>query len=57
MTEEYSYDVFISYSHADEDWVVKTLLPRLEAEGLKVCIDYRDFKPGKSSRHNMRDAV
>jgi len=57
MTEEFRYDVFISYSHADEDWVVKTLLPRLEAAGLKVCIDYRDFDAGKPSIINMEDAV
>ena len=53
---EFKYDVFISYSHKDEDWVVNTLLPSLEDAGLKVCIDFRDFVPGKPSRHNMRDA-
>ena len=37
--EEYRYDVFVSYSHADETWVTGTLLPRLEAVGLRVCID------------------
>jgi hypothetical protein len=36
--------------------VVNTLLPSLEDAGLKVCIDFRDFVPGKPSRHNMRDA-
>src|SRR6266542_2673196 len=53
---EFKYDVFISYSHKDEEWVVNILLPALEAAGLKVCIDFRDFVPGKPSRHNMRDA-
>jgi tetratricopeptide (TPR) repeat protein len=53
---EFKYDVFISYSHKDEEWVVDTLLPALEDAGLKVCIDFRDFVPGKPSRHNMRDA-
>ena len=53
---ETKYDVFISYSHKDEEWVVEALLPGLETAGLKVCIDYRDFAPGKPSRHNMRDA-
>ena len=43
---EFKYDVFISYSHKDEEWVVNTLLPRLENAGLKVCIDYRDFNVG-----------
>jgi hypothetical protein len=41
MADEYKYDVFISYSHKDEDWVVNTLLPALENVGLKVCIDFR----------------
>lgn len=53
---DFKYDVFISYSHKDEDWVVGTLLPTLENASLKVCIDFRDFEPGKPSRHNMRDA-
>ena len=56
MADEYTYDVFISYSHKDEDWVVGVLLPALENEGLKACIDFRDFKAGKPSRDNMRDA-
>ena len=38
-TQEYRYDVFISYSHADKAWVHGELLPRLEEAGLKVCID------------------
>jgi tetratricopeptide (TPR) repeat protein len=54
---DFKYDVFISYSHKDEEWVVDTLLSALEDAGWKVCIDFRDFVPGKPSRHNMRDAV
>ncbi len=42
----YKYDVFISYSHQDKEWVRKKLLPKLEKAGIRVCIDYRDFKPG-----------
>jgi hypothetical protein len=53
---DFKYDVFISYSHKNKEWVCKTLLQRLEHANLKVCIDFRDFKPGKPSRHNMRDA-
>ena len=56
-TQEYRYDVFISYSHADETWVEGTLLPRLEGAGLRVCIDFRDFLPGKAALFNMQDAV
>ena len=57
MADEYKYDVFISYSHKDEDWVVNTLLPALENAGLKVCIDFRDFEAGIPSLVNMEDAV
>ncbi|RQW78751.1 MAG: TIR domain-containing protein, partial [Geobacter sp.] len=56
-TQEYRYDVFISYSHADEAWVEGTLLPRLEGAGLRVCIDFRDFLPGKAALFNMQDAA
>jgi TIR domain len=40
------YDVFISYSPADQVWVRGELLPRLEAAGLRVLVDYRDFAIG-----------
>lgn len=53
----YSYDVFISYSHADEAWVRGELLPRLERAELRVCIDFRDFKPGAPSVDEMQRAV
>ena len=54
---DFEFDVFISYSSKDEEWVTKTLLPRLEGRGIKACIDFRDFIPGKAALHNMRDAV
>jgi hypothetical protein len=53
----YEYDVFISYSHKDEDWVEHTLLKRLEDAGLRVCIDFRDFVPVFPSIVNMENAV
>jgi formylglycine-generating enzyme required for sulfatase activity len=43
---EYEYDVFISYSHTDQEWVWNELWPRLEQVGTKVIIDCRDFEPG-----------
>ncbi len=54
---DFIYDVFISYSHQDEDWVTNTLLPRLEEANLRVCIDFRDFVAGKPALVNMQDAV
>jgi len=59
MTEqtEYQYDVFVSYSHTDKEWVHDWLLPRLEAASLRVCIDFRDFDVGVPSLVNMERAV
>lgn len=51
------YDVFISYRHADKQWTRKTLLPRLEAAGLRACIDFRDFKLGGAVLDEMERAV
>jgi hypothetical protein len=46
--DEFKYDVFVSYRQQEpvKSWVRKTLVPRLEAQGLRVCIDYRDFRLG-----------
>ena len=40
------YDVFVSYSQADHQWVTEDLLPELEQKNpkLRVCIHERDFK-------------
>ena len=54
---EFKYDVFISYSSANKDWVRKDLLSALEKAGLNVCIDFRDFQIGKPAIKNMRDSV
>lgn len=54
---EYQYDVFISYSHTDQEWVWSELLPRLERVGLKATIDYRDFEPGAPLLNEMERAV
>ena len=33
--KSYEFDVFISFSHKDAEWVTDVLLPRLEKTGLK----------------------
>jgi hypothetical protein len=53
----FDYDVFISYSSQDKAWVRGELLPRLDASGLRVCIDFRDFRPGAPSVTEMERAV
>ncbi|MEZ4662818.1 MAG: toll/interleukin-1 receptor domain-containing protein [Caldilineaceae bacterium] len=57
MSEEFVYDVFLSYSHTDADWVRGALLTRLEQAGLKVCIDFRDFAAGAPLMTEMERAV
>jgi hypothetical protein len=53
----FQYDVFISYSSKNADWVQNTLLPALENAGLRACIDVRDFEPGVPSLVNMEQAA
>jgi TIR domain len=52
------YDVFVSYSHQDpvKTWVRSVLVPRLEAAGLRVAVDYR-FHLGAPLVPVMADAV
>jgi TIR domain/Caspase domain len=55
----FKYDVFLSYRGQDPDkaWVRRTLYPRLKAEGLKVCLDTVDFRPGEPVIHEIERAV
>ena len=48
MKQRRKYDVFISYSHEEHDWVTQQLIPELEMKNpkLKACIHERDFKVG-----------
>lgn len=55
--QDYKYDVFISYRSTDKKWVRGELLETLEAAGLKVCIDYRDFKIGDPTVEEIERAV
>jgi len=50
-------DVFVSYSHKNKKWVQGVLLPRLENAGLKVFIDFRDFKIGAANIKEMERGV
>uniref|UniRef100_A0A182U4L9 TIR domain-containing protein n=1 Tax=Anopheles melas TaxID=34690 RepID=A0A182U4L9_9DIPT len=53
------YDAFISYSHKDEEFVTKELLPKLESEELnfKICWHVRDFMPGEMIANEITKAV
>jgi len=45
----FDYDVFISYSSHDKEWVRGDLLKGIEKVGLRAFIDFRDFKRGAPS--------
>lgn len=51
------YDVFISYSSKDKEWVRGELLQRIEQAGLKAFIDFRDFTRGAPSINEMQRGV
>lgn len=57
--DQFPYDVFISYRQQEPDrsWVRKMLQPRLEGQGLRVCIDHRDFRLGAPLVLEMARAV
>jgi TolB-like protein/Tfp pilus assembly protein PilF len=54
---EFEYDVFISYSSHDKEWVRGELLKRIEEVGLRVFIDFRDFKGGAPGIKEMERGV
>ena len=53
------YDVFISYSGEDHQWVVNTLQERLENHNppYKLCIHHRDFRIGAPIQENILTSV
>ena len=55
--ENQNFDVFISYSHKDKDWVRNWLLPKLESAGVSYCIDDDHFDIGVAALINMERAV
>src|SRR5262245_15428876 len=55
-TPDYLYDVFVSYSHSDREWVHGKLIPSLEDSCLKDCSN-SGFESGQSSAFNMEKGV
>lgn len=51
-----AYDVFISYSHDDLDWVSR-FAARLEAEGFTVARDEVVLRPGDILVHAIEQAI
>ncbi len=59
LPDGFEYDVFVSYRQREPDkgWVRKQLVPQLELLGLRVCVDYRDFRLGAMLIKEMERAV
>jgi hypothetical protein len=53
---DHTFDVFISYSDADHEWVWSWLVRRLNGAGLTVCTD-RDFEVGVLKLENIEKAI
>lgn len=54
---QFRYDVFVTFSSQDLNWVNKELLPLLEKHKLIYCIHDRDFEIGKAVVDNMAESV
>jgi len=59
MKQEIShkYHVFISYSRKDNDWVQKSLVPKLKETNLKIFHDESDIKGGESWASGVENAI
>ena len=53
---EFDYDVFISYSSRDKQWVRGELLKGIEKAGLRAFIDFRDFTRGTPASRSVNAA-
>lgn len=55
--DQAEYDAFVSYAEAEAEWVTQVMVPRLEALGLKLCLEERDFALGSVRIVEMGRAV
>ncbi|KAL3847944.1 hypothetical protein ACJMK2_018833 [Sinanodonta woodiana] len=55
--ENYQYDAFLSYADNNLRFVKYTLMPKVETEGLHLCIHHRDFLPGEEIAANIANAI
>lgn len=55
--EEKQYDVYISYSHRDQEWVKQELIPHLENTGLSTFVDLRDINAGDFWEEKLRKGL
>ncbi|XP_055383689.1 toll-like receptor 2 [Condylostylus longicornis] len=52
--ENYKYDVFVSYSDHDREWILEELIPNMDSDKeLKICLHEREFKVGLTIWENI----
>jgi len=56
-TSKFLYDVYISYSNRDRNWVQDYLYPRLKEAGLRVWIDLQEIRAGDAWLSKINQAV
>ncbi|XP_077977602.1 toll-like receptor 2 [Glandiceps talaboti] len=56
---EFKYDIFVSHSSKDEEWVQFVLKPKLENPpyNYRLCLDFRDFVIGEHITTNIVNAI
>jgi hypothetical protein len=60
LDDGFRYDAFISYrgdSSGDRTWALGVLVPALERQGLRLCLERRDFRLGAPRIREMERAV
>lgn len=56
LEDYFEYDVFVSYSSLDSDWVTNCLYVKLSEE-FNVCLYDKDFVPGVPITENIMNAI
>ncbi|XP_041359237.1 toll-like receptor 3 [Gigantopelta aegis] len=58
IERDYTYDVCVIYCEEDLEWIIQEMLPFLEdTKGLKLCVEERDFIPGKPMIDSIAESV
>ncbi|XP_037577297.2 protein toll-like isoform X2 [Dermacentor silvarum] len=57
LDTEKLFDVFVSFSSKDADWIHEQIIPGLEANGFSYCTYERNFKGGYLLQDIIRDAM
>lgn len=53
-SDDFTYDVFVSYSDKDRNWVLDEFIPNIEKRAeINICLHERDFQVGLSILENI----